>query len=120
MPKASERRRSKRVPISVRISARIHDAHVPIGLGYARDLSLHGMYIDLSLAASAKLRIGEMVDVRFQLETFDRPLETRARIARLDQKGSEIHGIAVDFREIPNTDRRTLEKYVLQKLADGE
>ncbi len=109
----TDRRRSQRVRLAVRVSAGAQDS--PVAIGQTRDISRHGLFIDLQLLSdpTRSFTEGMPLHLRFRPPNAETPLEVDCVVARVERSDNDhCRGIGVDFREMGERERITLDAFV--------
>jgi hypothetical protein len=116
----SERRRSPRAALGVRVSALNGD--VSLAIGNSHNISRHGMYVDFMLSRPDKeFDRGQKVALRFLPPTSAKPIDVRARVVRVVYDDNGVpSGIGVEFVNIGDEDLALIEEYIAASLIAGK
>lgn len=104
-----ERRRSRRLPIRVRVR---YDDKDDFLADHEANLSGHGMYI----RTNEPLAVGVEFRLRFEVDGLSRPIETVAEVRWVNLPGDPyaVPGMGVMFQELRARDRREIEALLLR------
>src|SRR5687768_14377098 len=91
------RRRSPRAAVGVVVHTEFNE--VAVALGQSRDISCHGLFVDLVLLASDDhdFANGRTLTLRFTIPGTDKPVEVAANVTRVVVGEDRPIGIGVEF-----------------------
>jgi hypothetical protein len=112
---APERRKTPRVPVSMKVD----DAEGKIvGFGYAQNISERGMAVDAQALAGAESTpdVGALLYMRFKLPKSEYVITARGRVVRVVQQEAYPQ-IAMEFIHLSMVSRREIRRYVAARLG---
>ena len=115
MTTGAERRRSERIPAEAQVLQVESEGQTNITLGSTRDVSIHGMYVQVrkQFNPAQDPRERTALFLRFKLPQTEQTLETAARIARVDHdEVGRVTGFGVEFVEMSESCREIIEGFV--------
>lgn len=115
----AERRRSPRAATKAQVVQVEAEGQVDITLGHTRDVSVHGMYVEIQkqFNPAQDPEVDDQLKVRFRLPNTDEPIEAGSRVARVDKDEDErLLGFGLEFLEVSDADRGVIEAFVSAHL----
>lgn len=100
---ASERRRAPRIPVTVDVDVATHEHFFA---GQSADVSEKGVFV----STHRVLALGTRVSIEISLPTGQVLARGVVRWMRRAEDGV-VPGLGIDFEELPEIDRRTVEKF---------
>ncbi len=86
---------------------------------FSLNLSAGGILVAVSEMDSTLFTIGKVYDVEFALPPNNRRLRLRSRVVRREKRQTaEGFYVALEFRNVPEPDRRTLLRHTFERQAD--
>ncbi|MBD3271836.1 MAG: hypothetical protein GF384_04770 [Elusimicrobia bacterium] len=114
-----ERRRYPRAPIRVEIYCEEVQDELRRGSGilcfYSTDISLGGIFLETEVP----FKIGDTIHLKFALPEHDNDMRLTGKVVRIREKNATlVPGIGVEFEHLSQEDKRTIEYFVINRIAD--
>lgn len=82
---------------------------------YSTDISLGGVFLETSVP----FKVGDTLHIRFVLPRVDKSIITIGKVVRLGQSGAgSVPGIGIEFERLNFDDKKLIEGYVVDEIAD--